>query len=91
MGVKVQATDRAETANVVFVKSEGITYANSASDFVVKLIQKDANIKKGDVHILWNFKIPNPPPKGPQGNQKEFSAFKVVFASRSQRAIPSEK
>lgn len=91
MGVKVQATDRAESANVVFVKSEGINDASTASEFVVKIIQKDAHINKGDVHILGTFMIPNPPPKGPQRNQKELNTFKVVFASRSQRPIPSEK
>ena len=64
IGVKVQATDRAESANVVFIKSEGINDAHTASEFVVKIIQKDAHINKGDVHILGTFKIPNSPPKG---------------------------
>ena len=47
MGVKEQPTDRAESANVVFVKAKA--YANSASEFVVKIIQKDAHINKDDI------------------------------------------
>lgn len=91
MGVKVQATDRAESANVVFVKSEEITDARSANEFLTKIIQKDAHINRGDIHFLGTSKIPNPPPKGPQKSQKELNTFKVVFASKSQRPIPSDK